>query len=484
MQTLLSLPFAPAGFSPPVHHFRTHPPARSKVTVHYTGTLLDGSKFDSSVDRGDPFTFKIGMGQVRLSITVARAQRARASQGRAFLWPSPPLTPPPPHLQVIKGWDEGVASMVLGEKAKFTIQSHKAYGDQGSPPKIPPKATLVFEVELLDFNDKEDVSKGLDKSVLKKVLKEGEGYSKPKELAKVKVHYSLSLPSAETPFFSTYEGEPVSTVVDDGELLAGIEEALLSMKLKEEALLILAPAKAYGAAGNAELGVPADATVEAKVTLLALDSPKADYEMSTDEKLKEAESRRAMGNDFFKKGDLGRAKRRYDAALSCLQSDYDMSDEDKQRAGACKLPCYLNLAQVALKEKDYGGARDKANKALEIDAENVKVRGGAECACAGVPVARFGRAQAGLERDALLAHGSSYSRRRASSVAARPRTSWATGTPPRLTCARLLRYAAFVWRQADRPWPPSSVLADICLPRPPPATCCSLSPATRAPATP
>lgn len=92
------------------------PPKGCKVTAHYTGTLeSDGSKFDSSVDRGTPFEFTIGQGQV------------------------------------IKGWDEGFASMKIGEKAILQCRSDYAYGDAGSPPKIPAKATLNFEVELLDF---------------------------------------------------------------------------------------------------------------------------------------------------------------------------------------------------------------------------------------------------------------------------------------------------------------------------------------------
>lgn len=95
------------------------PPKGMEVTTHYTGTLeSDGSKFDSSVDRGQPFKFTIGQGQV------------------------------------IRAWDEGFASMKVGEKAILKCSPDYAYGASGSPPKIPPSSTLLFEVELLGFQEK------------------------------------------------------------------------------------------------------------------------------------------------------------------------------------------------------------------------------------------------------------------------------------------------------------------------------------------
>ena len=92
-------------------------PAKNKdrMTVHYTGWLTDGTKFDSSLDRGQPFVFTLGIGQV------------------------------------IKGWDEGVLNAKIGEKRKLTIPPSMAYGESGMKPAIPPNSTLIFEIEIINI---------------------------------------------------------------------------------------------------------------------------------------------------------------------------------------------------------------------------------------------------------------------------------------------------------------------------------------------
>jgi peptidylprolyl isomerase len=129
------------------------PPPGSNVNVHYVGTLLsDGTKFDSSRDRNVPFSFDLGKGSV------------------------------------IKGWDEGVATMKTGEIAELVCAPDYAYGAAGSPPKIPPNATLKFEVEVIGFTEPVDTpEKKVEAASAKK--EEGNQYFKDGQYENAKFAY-------------------------------------------------------------------------------------------------------------------------------------------------------------------------------------------------------------------------------------------------------------------------------------------------------
>ena len=114
-----------AGFSKEILKEGDGPQPKSgdRLKMHYTGTLEDGTKFDSSYDRNSPFEFQIGVGQV------------------------------------IRGWDEGVLTMKVGEKARLTIQPEYGYGSSGVPQaNIPPHAVLIFDVELLSIGSQSSSS--------------------------------------------------------------------------------------------------------------------------------------------------------------------------------------------------------------------------------------------------------------------------------------------------------------------------------------
>jgi FK506-binding protein 4/5 len=163
----------------------SRPESGDEVTVHYTGRLLDGTKFDSSVDRGDPFVFKIGLGQV------------------------------------IKGWDEGVAGMYLGEKCVLTCRSEYAYGKRGSPPTIPADATLEFEVELLGWKSENDLSGDGGVVRVAKVI-EGEGWENPKKGDSCEVSFEVSKKDSDGKMCKVKEEQTVFMVMGSDEEHGGV----------------------------------------------------------------------------------------------------------------------------------------------------------------------------------------------------------------------------------------------------------------------
>jgi len=209
--------------------------AGNRVTVHYTGTFTDGQKFDSSLDRNKPFELTIGRGQV------------------------------------IKGWDEGLVGMKVGGKRKLIVPPELAYGDAGQPPKIPPKATLIFEVEIVDELQTiaAEVKKDADgivttKSGLKyKDLKEGDG-----ETATVgdivSVHYTGTFTDGKK-FDSSVGGQPFEFKLGAGQVIEGWDIGVAGMKVGGKRKLMIPYKLAYGEAGKGPIPAKSDLIFEVEL---------------------------------------------------------------------------------------------------------------------------------------------------------------------------------------------------------------------------
>merc|ERR1712063_53777 len=307
----------------------------SKVEVHYTGRLVkDGSKFDSSRDRNEPFTFKLAAGQV------------------------------------IKGWDVGVATMKKGERATLRMASDYGYGDSGSGAKIPGGAALEFDVELLDWDNKEDLTHG-KKGVMKEILVEGKGYKKPSDCSKVTLALKGMCDGQVVEQYSAEE--PLRVVIGEEQLFSGLETAVTSMKPNEKAKFVIRPEYGYDEKACEEKKIPAGATLEYEVELLEMEKEPETWDMSNSEKLEYAKGKQEQGNKFFKEGRLAIAFKRYETGLNAVRYCNDWEEEEtKKEAEALKVVLNLNMATVKSKTSEWKDVLKFADEALTLDARNIK----------------------------------------------------------------------------------------------------------------
>lgn len=214
------------------------PKQGDKVSVHYVGTLLDGTKFDSSRDRGQPFSFGIGTGQV------------------------------------IRGWDEGIALLHVGDKAILTIPPDLGYGAQAAG-TIPANSTLIFEVELMEVKEKisakpYDVA-GKDTLSLQEglkmiLVKQGTG-AKPTTGQTVIVHYSGYLTDGSMFDSSVERGDPLQFPLGQGRVIKGWDLGIAALQVGSQARLIIPFQLGYGEAGYPPV-IPAKANLIFDVELI------------------------------------------------------------------------------------------------------------------------------------------------------------------------------------------------------------------------
>lgn len=219
------------------------------VSVHYSGTLADGTEFDSSYSRGEPIQFPIGQGQV------------------------------------IPGWDEGIGLMREGGKATLIIPPQLAYGEQGAGNVIPPNATLTFEVELVSISPPPPTPTPLppptsveesdytvtDSGLKYFVLTEGDG-SQPEALGIVTIHFDGWLENGTSIGSSQVAGQPITFSLGRGEIMEGWDEAVALMQVGERTQFVIPPELAFGEAGSAGV-IPPNATLIFELELVDVQPP-------------------------------------------------------------------------------------------------------------------------------------------------------------------------------------------------------------------
>ncbi|CAF0752275.1 unnamed protein product [Adineta steineri] len=310
-------------------HGDEKPLPNDKVFVHYVGTLLDGTKFDSSRDRNQKFEFEIGKGAV------------------------------------IKAWDIGVATMKRGEICRLTCKPEYAYGESGSGDKIGPNATLIFEVELFDFIG-DDISEKKDQSVVRRIFKRGEGWAKPSDGSKVDITLKGIYDN------KVFDERTVKFIIGEGFLQnipEGLEHAVTRMTKGEHSQLKL---KSKATFGLEKFNIPKNAHVEYMVTLNDFEKGVDKYSMSETDKLEESEKLKKRAGELFKDGHYYIACKKYKTITEYLKSTNYENEKDKAKAHELKLTTNSNMALCHLKLNEHAECIRACDAALELDSKNEK----------------------------------------------------------------------------------------------------------------
>ncbi|KAB2067319.1 hypothetical protein ES319_A09G218800v1 [Gossypium barbadense] len=272
---------------------------------------------------------------------------------------------------------KAVKTMKKGEKVLLTVKPQYGFGEDGRPATggecaVPPNATLHITLELVSWKSVSDITK--DKRVLKKIVKEGEGYERPNDGTVVQVKLIGKLPDGKIFIKKGYDEEPFEFKIDEEQVIDGLDKAVKTMKKGENALITIQPEYAFGSSeSHQELAVvPANSTVYYEVEMVSFVKEKESWEMDTPQKIEAAGKKKEEGNALIKAGKFERASKRYEKAVSFIEYDSSFNDEEKKQAKLLKVNCNLNNAASKLKLKDYKQAAKLCTKVLELDSGNVK----------------------------------------------------------------------------------------------------------------
>ena len=273
---------------------RLKPGPGAVVSLYYTATLDDGTPVATHARPKAPFQFTLGAGEVS------------------------------------KGWDCGVATMKKGEQA--TLRCAPEYAG-GPPAAAGPDAAVRFDVELVSWVEWKDVSELQDGTIMKTIVTEGGGARTPDFDAVVTVSWRLTLedPTGDATPEALEEKEGVVFTVGAEEVAPkGLEKAVQTMLDGEEAVVRLGPAEGYGAGGDARLRVPPDAPVYYALAVRDVRLAPQVWDLDTHEaKLQRAALLKDEGNALFKGGKTSRAVKKYQAAMSFVETEYELTEAEK-----------------------------------------------------------------------------------------------------------------------------------------------------------
>lgn len=312
----------------------------SEVTVHYTGTLEDGTQFDSSRGRGE-FKFTLGQGQV------------------------------------IKGWDEGVKTMKKGEQAVFTLKSEYAYGESGSPPKIPPNATLIFDIELLSWKA-EDISEDGDGTLTREVVKKGpESWTKVIDACQATIKAKIIDVSTDN---ILHDYGKVVFEVGEAELHNlpfGINTALKKMHRGDINRITCKGKNDLSTTQKQTLKIPENADYVFEVELNQFEKVQEPWEMSDESKIEQATIAKEKGTARLKTKHFSLAISHYQRVITLLdhqeaKEGADNYDSVRSSFMALKLAAHLNLSLVFPKINEHYKAVSSATEAIQLDPKSEK----------------------------------------------------------------------------------------------------------------